>query len=78
MIDSQLREVVGGEGGEGRAGGVDQQSTQVSCRWGGRGGQLTLTMERICNHFGRFTFDNVDPGGGSIDTHLGKDSGSCW
>ena len=27
------------------------------------GGQLTVTLEGICDDFGRITFQNVDPGG---------------
>ena len=31
-----------------------------------------VTLERICNDFGRITSDNVDTGG-LIDSHIGKD-----
>ena len=43
---------------------------------GGEVGQLTLNLERICEHIARITSDNVDPGSGgwgSIDSQLGKD-----
>ena len=41
LIDTQLRkEIVGGEGGEGRGGGsINTQLRKESCRWGGRGGE---------------------------------------
>ena len=70
-IDIQLRKVVGGEGGEG---GVNQQSTQEGCRWGGRGGVNRVNLERIHKDLARITSDNVDPVilGGSIDSQLGK------
>ena len=37
------------------------------------GGQLTVTLERICNDFGRITSDKVDLGG-----HLGNDLQRLW
>ena len=36
------------------------------------GGQLTINLERIHEHFARITCDSVDPGG-SIDDQLGED-----
>ena len=37
------------------------------------GGQLTVTLGRICEDFVRITCDNVDPGGSVNESHLGKD-----
>ena len=38
------------------------------------GGQSTVNLGRICiEDFARITSDNVDPGGGSINSQLGKD-----
>ena len=37
--------------------------TQESFRWGGRGVQLMVNLERICKDIARITSDNVDPGG---------------
>ena len=42
-------------------------------RVGGKGGQLTVNLERIHKDFARITSDNVDLVGGSIDAKLGKD-----
>ena len=44
----------------------------------GWGGQSTLNLERICKDFGRIASANADPGGGSIDTQLGKDLQRLW
>ena len=79
-------------GGEREVGEVDQQSSQrrsaerlkFTSRWGGRGGetmeggQSMVNLERICEDFGRITSDNVDPGGRSIDSQLGKDLQRLW
>ena len=32
-----------------------------------------VKLERICKHFARITSDNVDSGGVSFNTQLGKD-----
>ena len=32
-----------------------------------------VNLERIYEDFGRLTSDNVDPGGGLIESQLGKD-----
>ena len=37
------------------------------------GGQLTVILGRIHEHFAKITSDSVDPGKGSIDNHLEKD-----
>ena len=42
------------------------------------GGRSTLNLERIRKDFGRIASDNADPGGGSIDTQLGKDPQRLW
>ena len=37
------------------------------------GGQSTYTLEKIHEDIARITSDSVDPGGGAVDTHLGRD-----
>ena len=52
--------------------GVNKQSTQEGCRWGGRGGgQSTVNLGRIHEDFAMIASDSVDPGD-QLTVNLGR------